>query len=39
MRWSWPRPGWFNQVIVTSNESHIRKIVNATGKRIRVENI
>lgn len=28
-----------DQVIVTSNESHIRKIVNATGKRIRVENI
>ncbi|MDA8286339.1 MAG: twitching motility protein PilT [Actinomycetota bacterium] len=28
-----------DQVIVTSNESHIRKIVNATRKRIRIENV
>lgn len=28
-----------DHVIVTSNESHIRKIVNATGKRIRIETI
>ena len=28
-----------DQVIITSNESHIRKIVNATRKRIRIENI
>jgi Ser/Thr protein kinase RdoA (MazF antagonist) len=28
-----------DDVILTSNEPHIRKIIKATGKRIRVENV
>jgi hypothetical protein len=28
-----------DDVILTSNESHIRKIIKATGKRIRIENV
>ena len=28
-----------DDVILTSNESHIRKIVKATGKRIRIKNV
>jgi hypothetical protein len=28
-----------DDVILTSNESHIRKIIKATGRRIRIENV
>ena len=28
-----------DDVILTSNESHIRKVIKATGKRIRIENV
>jgi hypothetical protein len=28
-----------DEVILTSNESHIRKIIKATGKRIRIESV
>lgn len=28
-----------DDVVLTSNESHIRKIIKATGKRIRIENV
>jgi hypothetical protein len=28
-----------DDVIITSNESHIRKIIKATGKRIRIETV